>query len=81
MKKQNRYLHFLVDPSSQELNRSFLLSLEDDVARAGHAIYFPSTVEIEDYNVMIDEQNLFNHMITFERLKLVRDMITQQVVY
>ena len=81
MKKQNRYLHFLVDPSSQELNRSFLLSLEDDVARVGHARYFPSTVEIEDYNVMIDEQNLFNHMITFERLKLVRDMITQQVVY
>ena len=81
MKKQNRYLHFLVDPSSQELNRSFLLSLEDDVARVGHARYFLSTVEIEDYNVMIDEQNLFNHMITFERLKLVRDMITQQVVY
>ena len=57
------------------------MSLEDNVVRAGHASYFPPTVEIKDHNVVIDEQNLFNHMITLKRLKLVRGMITQQVVY
>ena len=65
------------------------MSLEDNANRTRHTGYLLSKVEKKDYNVMIDEQNLFDqpvkkikgHMITFEKLQQVKEMITQLVVY
>ena len=45
--------------------------------------------KIKYYNVMIDEQNIFDqpvkndlgHMVTFEKLQLVIEVVTQPVVY
>ena len=51
---QNRYLDYLIDPSFQGVNRLFLLSFEDNMARTGHARYYLLAVERKDYNVMID---------------------------
>ena len=57
--------------------------------RIVHTGYFLAKVEIKDYNVVIDGQSLFDqpikndekHMITFEKLQLVKEMITELDVY
>ena len=47
--------------------------------------YYFSTVEIKDYNVMINGRNFFDQPtksdLTLERLQLVRVMIAQLDVY
>ena len=51
--------------------------------------YYLPTVEIKDYNVTIDGQNFFNkpiknHLNTYDNIKklpLVKEMITQLLVY
>ena len=80
--RQNQYLDFLVDPIVQGVNRLFVLSLENK-----GDIYFPK-VEIKNY-VMIDGKNVFDQpvksgmrtMITLEKLRLVKEIITLLVVY
>ena len=56
----NSYLDYLTDPSFQGVNRLFVLSLENTTDRTVHTQCYHSTVEIKDYNVMIDGQNFFN---------------------
>ena len=51
---RNRYLDFLIDPSFQGVNRLFVLSFKVDDGREIHKQYYIPTVEIKDYNVMID---------------------------
>ena len=53
---QNRYLHHLVDPSFQEVNRLFVLFLKNENDRTSHSMYYLPRVEIKDYNVMIDSK-------------------------
>ena len=60
---RNRYLDFLIDPSFQGVNRRFVLSFKDDDGRESHKQYYLPTVEIKDYNVMIDGRNFFDQPI------------------
>ena len=53
-----RNLDFLIDPSFQGVNRLFVLSFEDRKIRESYKQYFLLTVEVKDYNVMIDGRNL-----------------------
>ena len=50
----NRYLHYLIDPSFQGVNRLFVLSFWNVRDRTLHTGYYLPKVEITDYNVMID---------------------------
>ena len=59
-KAPNRYLDYLIEPSFQGVNRLFVLEFEDDNGRESLKQYYPPTVEIKDYNVMIDGINFFN---------------------
>ena len=85
---ENQYLNFLIDPRFQGVNRHFVLSHENENVRKVHTWYYLPTVEIKDYNVMIDGKNLFDqsvkliweHMITFVKLRQAKEMITQLVV-
>ena len=65
MKQQNPYLNYLIDTSFQGVNRLFVLSFPGNVVGIGHTYtqYFMSSVEIKDYNVMIDRQNLFDQLV------------------
>ena len=54
---QNLYLNYLVDPSFQGVNKTFVRSFENTTDRAAHTIYYLTTVEIKDYNLMIDGRN------------------------
>ena len=57
---RNRDLDFLIDPSFQGVNRIFVLSLEDRRVRENYEQYFLPTVEIKDYNVVINGINFFD---------------------
>ena len=60
---QNRYLDYLIDPSFQGVNRLFVLSFKDDDGPESHKQYYLPTVEVKDYNVMIDGRNSFDQPI------------------
>ena len=70
------YLDFLIDASSQRVNRLFVLSLKDDDNRESHKQYYLPTVEIKYYNVMIDSKNFFDQPIksdlkTFDNIRKI----------
>ena len=50
----NPYLDYLINPSFEGVNRLFVLSFENTKDRIVRRKYFLPTVEIKDYNVMID---------------------------
>ena len=60
---QNRCLDFVIGPIFQGINRLFVLSFKDDDVRESHKNYYLSTVEIKDYNVIIDGRNLSDQPI------------------
>ena len=89
LQTRNCYLNYLIDPIFQRVNRLFVLSFENDAYRRSYRQFFLPTVEIKDYNVIIDEKKLFlsqpvkNHLITYKNIRkidLVKEMITQLVV-
>ena len=60
---QNRHLDFLTDPSFQGVNRLFILLLKDDDGQESHKQYYLPTVEMKDYNVIINGINFFDQPI------------------
>ena len=60
---RNRYLDYLIDPGFQGVNRLFVLSFKDDDGRESHKQYYLLTVEIKDYNFMIDWWNFFDEPV------------------
>ena len=60
---QNQYLDYLIDPSFQGANRLFVLAFENAAHRTRHTGYFLPTVELKDYNVMVDGRNLFDQPV------------------
>ena len=87
--KRSRYLDLLINPGFQGVNRFIVLSYENRHVWESYKKYFPLTVEITDYKVMIDGRNFFNqtvkmiweHMITFKKMQMVEVMIRPLVVY
>ena len=55
---QNPNLNHLVEPSFQGVNRLFVLPFEGDDNRTAHDSYYFPTVEIKDYNIMINGENI-----------------------
>ena len=60
IKAQNKYLNYLVDPSFQGVNRSFVSSFENNKDRIMHTGYYNPKVEIKDYNIIIDGRKCFD---------------------
>ena len=81
-------MDFLIDPSFQAVNRLFVLPFENEGGRKVHTEYYFSEVEIKDYNVVIDEKNIFDQTIksnmktydNIKKLEQVKMMIIQLVV-
>ena len=59
----NRNLDFFIDPSLQGINRLFVLSFKDRRVRESYKQYFLPTVEIKDYDVVIDGRNFFGQAV------------------
>ena len=71
---QNPNLNHLVEPSFQGVNRLFVLAFEGDDNRTAHDSYYLPTVEIKDYNIMINGENFFdqpikNNKVTYENIR------------
>ena len=56
-------MEYFFNPSFQRVNRLFVLPFEDNAVRTGHARNFLRTVEIKDYNVMIDGKKFFDQPV------------------
>ena len=61
--RQNQYLDYLIEPSFQGINRHFSLSFENEIQTTSYKQFYLPTVEIKDYNVMIDGQNFFHQPV------------------
>ena len=60
---QNRSLNHLVEPIFQRINRLFVLVFENDTQRTSANDYCLPNVEIKDYSVMINGENVFDQPI------------------
>ena len=63
MQVPNPYLDYVIDSSFQGVYRLFLLSFGNTTERTVHIKFYCPTVEIKNYNVMIDGQNFFNQPV------------------
>ena len=73
---QNPNLNHLVEPSFQRANRLFVLAFENDDDRTSDDKYYLPTVEIKDYNIMINGENFFdqpikNNKVTYENIRKI----------
>ena len=73
---QNPNLNHLVEPSFQGVNRLFVLAFENDNDRTSDDQYYLPTVEIKDYNIMINGENVFdqpikNNKLTYENIRKI----------
>ena len=73
---QNPNLNHLAEPSFQGVNRLFVLAFEGDYNRTAHDYYYLPTVEIKDYNIMINGENFFdqpikNNKVTYENIRKI----------
>ena len=78
---QNPNLNHLVEPSFQGVNRFLFLAFENDNDRRSDEEYYLPTVEIKDYNIMINSENFFdqtikNNKVTYDN---TRNIATGQV--
>ena len=73
---QNPNLNHLVEPSFQGVNRLFVLAFENDNDRTHDSKYYLPIVEIKDYNIMINGENIFdqpikNNKVTYENIRKI----------
>ena len=55
----NNNLNYLIDPTFTNVNRIFVLSLENEEDRNSFSKYYVPKVEIKDFNVLIDGNPFF----------------------
>ena len=77
---QNPNLNHLVEASFQGINRLFVLAFGNDDNRTSDDEYYLPTVEIKDYNIVINGENFFdqpikNNKITYD---IIRKIATGQ---
>ena len=73
---QNPKLNHLVEPSFQGINRLFVLAFENDDDRRSDDEYYLPTLEIKDYNIVINGENFFdqpikNNKITYDNIRKI----------
>ena len=73
---QNPNLNHLVKPSFQGVNGFFVLAFENDTQRTGAKGYYLPTVEIKNYNAMINGENFLdqqvkNNKVTYENIRKI----------
>ena len=73
---QNQNLNHLIEPSFQGINRLFVLAFENDDHRTSDDQYYLPNVEIKDYNIMINGENVFdqpikNNKVTYENIRKI----------
>ena len=75
---KNNNLNYLIDPTFSNVNRLFVLSFENEDDRTSYYKYYVPSVEIKDYNVLIDGNDFFELSIknieeTYEKIIQITD--------
>ena len=73
---QNPNFNHLVEPSFQGINRLFVLAFENDDDRTSDEEYYLPTVELKDYNIVINGENFFdqpikNNKVTYDNIRKI----------
>ena len=73
---QNPNLNHLIEPSFQGVNRLLVLAFENDNHRSSIRRYNLPTVEMKDYNIMINGENFFDqpiksNKVTYENIRKI----------
>ena len=73
---QNPNLNHLVEPNFQGVSRLFVLAFENDDDRTSDEQYYLPTVEIKDYNIMMNGENFFdqpikNNKVTYDNIRKI----------
>ena len=66
--RRNPNLNYLIEPSFQGINRLFSLGFEKDTQRTSHSVYYLPSVEIKNYNIVINGENFFDQPIKNKRI-------------
>ena len=66
----------MVEPSFQGVNRVFVLAFENDTQRTSDKGYYLPNVEIKDYNIMINGENVFDqpvkdNKVTYQNIRKI----------
>ena len=74
--RRNPNLNYLIEPSFQGVNRQFILAFENDTQRTSHSTYYLPSVEIKNYNIVINGENFFdqpikNNKITYDNIRKI----------
>ena len=75
---KNNNLNYLIDPTFSNGNRLFVLSFENEDDRTSYYKYYMRSVELKDYNVLIDGNAFFELPIktieeTYEKIIKITD--------
>ena len=68
-------LTFLIDPTFNNVNRLFALAFPNVEERRSFSKYYTSTVEIKDYNAVIDGEPFYEIPIKIKK-KLIKQSLT-----
>ena len=76
MERPDQDLDYLIDTSFLGVNRFFVLSFENKAQRISDKRHYFSTVEIKNYNVIIDGKSFFdqpvrNNLITYDTIQKI----------
>ena len=74
--RRNPNLNHLVEPRFQGVNTLFVLAFENDTQKISHSGYYLPNVELKNYNVMINGENLFDQPVednkaTYENIRKI----------
>ena len=73
---RNPNLNHLVEPSFQGVNRLFVLAFENDNDRTSDDQYYFPAIEIKEYNIVINGENVFdqpikNNKVTYDNIRKI----------
>ena len=74
--RQNQFSDYLIDPHFQGVNKLFVLYFVNKNEKSIHTGYYLPKVDIKDYNVKIDDRNVFDQSIndytkTYENIRKI----------
>ena len=74
-------LNFLIDPTFNDVNGLFVLAFPNEEDRSSSSKYYTPTVEIKDYNVLIDLQPFYDVLIKNKEQTLLSNITKQLLNY
>ena len=66
--RRNPNLNYLIEPRFQGVNKLSVLAFEGDTQKTSHSSYYLPNVEIKNYNIVINGENVFDQPIKNKKI-------------